>query len=58
MQALQLCLGVSARETGRGRSAATFVRTGATRADVEVELHNTGINAYQPEMWVIVKGCC
>lgn len=36
MQALQACLGVSARSTGRGTSLAGFIRTGAMDAKLQV----------------------
>ncbi len=50
VQALQACLGASARNTGRATSVAQFIRTGAAAARVEVTLFNTGPDAYRPEM--------
>ena len=49
MQALQVCLGVSARNTGRAPSLHHFIRTGADAAKVQVTLWNTGADAFMPE---------
>jgi chromosome segregation ATPase len=42
LQALQICLGATARSTGRSTSLSNFIRTGATEARVQVTLWNTG----------------
>ncbi len=41
LQALQVCLGASARSTGRSASLGNFIRTGAHEARVQVTLWNT-----------------
>lgn len=48
LQALQFCLGVSARNTGRATSAKQLVRTGASYMLAAVTLWNTGGDAYLP----------
>ena len=50
MQALQVCLGVSARSTGRGTNLSGFIRSGAVDAKVQVTLCNTGEEAYQRDV--------
>lgn len=42
MQALQCCLGASARSTGRATNLAGFIKTGAHEAKVRVTVWNTG----------------
>jgi len=49
LQALQCCLGVQARKTGRGTNLRGFVRKGAPRALAQVMLWNVGEDAYRPE---------
>lgn len=51
LQALQACLGASARETGRGTNLAGFIRSGAPDAKVAVTLWNTGSDAFRPEQY-------
>jgi len=51
LQALQSCLGVKARQTGRGTSLANFVRRGCPSARVVVTLANEGEDAYKPEVY-------
>ncbi|GFR43935.1 hypothetical protein Agub_g5073 [Astrephomene gubernaculifera] len=51
MQALQVCLGVTARSTGRGSNLGGFIRTGATDAKVQVTLWNTGDEAFMPHLF-------
>lgn len=50
-QALQCCLGVSARSTGRSNNLAGLIRTGCTEAKVRVTLWNTGDDAFQPTVY-------
>ncbi len=42
LQALQICLGATARSTGRSANLSNFIRTGANEARVQVTLWNTG----------------
>lgn len=49
MQALQVCLGATARETGRAKKLAGHIRDKQEEARVRVTLWNTGVDAYQPE---------
>ena len=51
LQALQCCLGVQARKTGRGTSQANFVRKGARSALAQVVLWNMGSDAYRPDVY-------
>jgi chromosome segregation ATPase len=51
LQALQCCLGVQARKTGRGTSQANFVRKGARAALAQVVLWNKGSDAYRPDVY-------
>eukprot|EP01039_Chlorochromonas_danica_P001809 gene1809-1976_t len=52
VSAIQLCLGATARSTGRGSSLGKFVREGSNDpALVRVTLLNTGPDAYQPEVY-------
>jgi hypothetical protein len=46
LQAVQACLGASAKQTGRAASMGDFVRTGAGEALVSVELWNAGEDGY------------
>jgi hypothetical protein len=58
LQALQICLGATARETGRGRNLRELIRTGADAAVLQVSIWNTGEDAYQPHRlgrWVTVE---
>eukprot|EP00798_Chlamydomonas_sp_ICE-L_P000171 gene171-1694_t len=48
MQALQICLGCSAKETGRAKSFVEFIKTGEPEAKILVTLYNTGSEAYMP----------
>lgn len=48
--AVQLCLGGSARVTGRGQSLSTLIREGSDGpAILRATLHNVGEDAYKPE---------
>jgi chromosome segregation ATPase len=50
--ALQLCLGATARNTGRGSALSTFIREGSDGpASVKVTLVNEGADAYMPEVY-------
>jgi chromosome segregation ATPase len=50
--ALQLCLGATARNTGRGSALSTFIREGSNGpASVKVTLVNEGADAYMPEVY-------
>eukprot|EP00775_Hariotina_reticulata_P003759 gene3759-4018_t len=49
LQAMQCCLGVKARNTGRGENIKQFVKSGEHEATVRVSLWNTGEDAYQHE---------
>ena len=59
MAAIQLCLGSSARDTGRGSSVAKYIREGSDNpAVLKITLLNTGADAYLPEIFgdrIIVK---
>ncbi|GBF90900.1 structural maintenance of chromosomes [Raphidocelis subcapitata] len=58
LQALQICLGATARETGRGRNLRELIRTGADAATLQVAIWNTGEDAYQPARlgrWVTIE---
>jgi hypothetical protein len=58
LQALQICLGATARETGRGRSLRELIRTGCDEARLAVTLWNTGGDAYRPDElgdWVTIE---
>lgn len=50
--ALQLCLGATARNTGRGTALSSFIREGSNGpASVKVTLVNEGADAYLPEVY-------
>lgn len=50
--AIQLCLGSSARRTGRGDALGKLVREGSSLpAVVRVTLLNTGVDAYRPDVY-------
>jgi chromosome segregation ATPase len=49
IQALQVCLGASARETSRARSFPAFVKEGCSEARVHVTLWNVGEDAFMPD---------
>ena len=50
--AIQLCLGATARTTGRGTNLSTFIREGSDRpAIVKVTLSNRGPDAFQPDKY-------
>ncbi|GLI58594.1 hypothetical protein VaNZ11_000322, partial [Volvox africanus] len=51
VQALQVCLGVTARNTGRGTAIADLIRTGVDDAKVQVTLWNTGEDAFMPSIF-------
>lgn len=51
LQALQCCLGVQARKTGRGTSLVNFVRKGQRQALAQVVLWNKGSDAFRPELY-------
>jgi len=42
LQAMQCCLGVKARNTGRGENIKQFVKTGENEATVKVPSQSTG----------------
>jgi hypothetical protein len=48
LQALQCCLGVKARDTGRATKAEQFIKTGCSHAVAAVSLWNTGGDALNP----------
>ncbi|KAK9833815.1 hypothetical protein WJX74_006745 [Apatococcus lobatus] len=48
MQALQVCLGASARDTGAAASIKSFIKTGMAEATACVTLWNEGEDAYRP----------
>ncbi|KAF5830376.1 hypothetical protein DUNSADRAFT_14673 [Dunaliella salina] len=47
MQALQVCLGVAARTTGRGHNLSSFIRSGQSEARVMVTICNKGPDAFE-----------
>lgn len=48
--AIQLCLGATAKNTGRGSTLATLIREGSNNpAIIKVTMVNTGPDAYKPE---------
>jgi chromosome segregation ATPase len=50
--AIQLCLGATARNTGRGSSLSNLVREGSNEpAIIRVTMLNTGADAYMPEVY-------
>jgi hypothetical protein len=50
--AIQLCLGSSARQTGRGSNIGKYVREGSENpAVLKVSLYNEGPDAYKPEVY-------
>jgi chromosome segregation ATPase len=50
--AIQLCLGVTARTTGRGKSLGALIREGTEGpAKMRVTLLNEGVDAYKPEKY-------
>ncbi|KAG2439305.1 hypothetical protein HXX76_004664 [Chlamydomonas incerta] len=51
IQALQVCLGASARETSRARSFTAFVKEGCSEARVCVTLCNVGDDAFLPHLF-------
>ena len=51
LQALQCCLGVQARKTGRGTSLINFVRKGQRQALAQVVLWNKGSDAFRPDLY-------
>ncbi|EFJ45367.1 structural maintenance of chromosomes protein 6 [Volvox carteri f. nagariensis] len=51
VQALQVCLGVSARNTGRGTAIAELINAKAHDAKVHVTLWNTGDDAFMPSLF-------
>ena len=51
LQAIQCCLGVTARKTGRGTNMTGFVRKGANQALAQVTLWNVGEDAYQHDKY-------
>lgn len=58
LQALQICLGATARETGRGRSLRELIRTGCDEATLRVTVWNTGDDAYMRSTlgdWVTIE---
>jgi chromosome segregation ATPase len=47
-----LCLGATARNTGRGTALSTFIREGSNGpASVKVTLVNEGVDAYMPDVY-------
>lgn len=51
MNAIQVCMGATARETGRASSATAFVRTGCPAAVAAVTIWNTGDDAFHPQLY-------
>lgn len=51
LQALQCCLGVKARDTGRATKAEQFIKTGCSHAVAAVCLWNTGNDALNPGLY-------
>ena len=51
LTALTVALGGRASVTSRGSSVKSFVRQGATAAEVRVHLHNAGPDAFRPEVF-------
>ncbi|GLC37835.1 hypothetical protein PLESTB_001481500 [Pleodorina starrii] len=51
VQALQVCLGVTARNTGRGTGIADLIRSGCPDSKVQVTLWNTGEDAFMPSVF-------
>eukprot|EP00198_Chlamydomonas_reinhardtii_P007560 XP_001696897.1 structural maintenance of chromosomes protein 6A [Chlamydomonas reinhardtii] len=51
IQAMQVCLGATARETSRARSFAAFVKEGCHEARVYVTLWNVGEDAFLPDLF-------
>lgn len=50
--AIQVCLGATARTTGRGANLSTFIREGSDRpAVVRITLWNEGADAFEPEKY-------
>jgi chromosome segregation ATPase len=50
--ALQTCLGMTANQTGRGKTLSSLIREGATGdAVVRVTLYNNGSDAFEPETY-------
>jgi chromosome segregation ATPase len=50
--AIQLCLGVTARTTGRGTSLGGLIREGSDEpAIMQVTLLNEGVDAYKPDLY-------
>jgi hypothetical protein len=47
LQALQICLGATARETGRGKNLRALIRSGRDEAVLRVTIWNTGADAYR-----------
>eukprot|EP00878_Enallax_costatus_P016132 GHUV01016921.1.p1 GENE.GHUV01016921.1~~GHUV01016921.1.p1 ORF type:complete len:414 (+),score=157.49 GHUV01016921.1:157-1398(+) len=69
LQAIQSCLGVKAKDTGRGDNMKGFVRTGCHECKVQVTIWNTGEDAYKHREYgdaitvertikVMLLGCC
>ena len=51
LQAMQCCLGVKARATGRATRAEQFIKTGCSHAVASVTLWNTGHDAFTPDVY-------
>ena len=52
MAAIQLCLGGSAHDTGRGRSVGSLVREGSEGpAILSIRLRNEGPDAFRPDLY-------
>ena len=51
LQALQCCLGVKARATGRASKVEQFIKTGCSHAVAAVSLWNTGHDAFNPTLY-------
>ena len=50
--AIQLCLGSTARDTGRGTSVAKYIREGSdSPAILKITLLNEGPDAFEPEKY-------
>ena len=51
LQAMQCCLGVKARDTGRAAKIDAFIKTGCSHASAAVTLWNTGHDAFSPTVY-------
>lgn len=49
--AIAVCLGVTARKTGRAENLATFIMKGKDHASITIELHNGGRDPYRSDVF-------